>query len=160
MRPSSSSSPPPPPPPPQAAISPPSSTKHKDGDAFVLLSDRRISNESLGSQQQQDVGPMVWSMARQTAPRPGRAQRLSSETSLEAHSPKTVEERLKTQKDDNRNELKHIQKTLSQDENSALDAECLQRFIKVNVRLMTENHVRKILPENQNFKRILLIFCH
>ena len=43
-------------------ISPSSITKPKEGDAFILLTDRRLSNESSTSGPQQDVGAMVWSI--------------------------------------------------------------------------------------------------
>ncbi|CAF1235444.1 unnamed protein product [Adineta ricciae] len=123
-------------------ISPSSITKPKEGDAFILLTDRRLSNESSTSGAQQDVGAMVWSMARQTSAKPGRAQRLKSEASTESDastSPRTIEDRLKTHIQDNTRQVNEIQKTLSIEENQQLDEECLQRFIKVNVRLMTED---------------------
>ncbi|UJR14093.1 hypothetical protein I4U23_001089 [Adineta vaga] len=123
-------------------ISPSSIKKSKDGDAFVLLTDHRSSNESSLSGTQQDVGAMVWSMARQSTAKPGRAQRLKSEASTESEpstSPRTIEDRLKSHKEDNSKQVKQIQKTLSIEENQQLDEECLQRFIKVNVRLMTED---------------------
>jgi hypothetical protein len=114
----------------------------KDGDAFILLSDRRSSSESSPLTTQQDIGPMVWAMGRQTTAKPGRAERLQSEASNESElSPRTIEDRLKTQKEDNNKQVKHLQKSLSIDENHQLDEECLQRFIKVNVRLMTDDHV-------------------
>jgi hypothetical protein len=87
---------------------------------------------------------MVWSMARQTTAKPGRAERLKSEPSSEnesSSSPRTIENRLKTQKDDNTKQVKQLQKTLSIEESQQLDEECLQRFMKINVRLMTEDHV-------------------
>jgi len=92
---------------------------------------------------------MVWSMSRQTTAKPGRAQRLKSEPSTENESslsPRTIEDRIKTQKEENAKQVKHIQKTFSVDESQQLDEECLQRFIKVNVRLVTDDHVRKIRP--------------
>ena len=81
-------------------------------------------------------------MARQSAAKPGRAERLKSEPSVDSDSsPRTIEERLKTQKEDNTKQVQQIQKTLSNEENRQLDEECLQRFLKVNVRLMTDDHV-------------------
>jgi hypothetical protein len=133
----------------QLELSPSALTKPKEGDAFILLTDRHLSNETtppaLSSprrQSQQDVGPMVWSMTRQTNARPGRAHRLKSDSSMEFEpSPKTLEERLSTQQEDNTKEVKKIQRSLSVEENQQLDEECLQRFIKLHVRLMTEDHV-------------------
>ena len=52
-----------------------------------------------------------------------------------------MEDRLKTQKEDNTKQVKQLQKSLSIEENQQLDEECLQRFIKLNVRLMTEDRV-------------------
>jgi hypothetical protein len=87
---------------------------------------------------------MVWSMARQNAAKPGRAERLKSEPSVDSDSsPRSIEERLKTQKEDNSKQVQQIQKTLSNEENRQLDEECLQRFLKVNVRLMTDDHVSR-----------------
>ncbi len=131
------------------ALSPSALTKPKEGDAFILLNNRRSSSESSTSrslasprQPQQDIGPMVWSMTRQTNARPGHAHRLKSDSSVESEStPKTLEERLTTQKEDNSEEVKKIQRSLSVEENQQLDVECLQRFIKLHVRLMTEDHV-------------------
>ena len=122
---------------------PPSATKHKDGDSFILLTDRRLSSESSHSNTQQEIGPMVWSMARQPTAKPGRAERLKSETSTEGESlsPRTIEDRLKSHKDDNTKQVKQLQKALSTEESQQLDEECLQRFLKINVRLMTEDHV-------------------
>ena len=119
----------------------PSSTKHKDGDAFILLNDRRLSSESYSTQQ--DIGPMVWSMGRQPTAIPGRAERLKSEASVESESSSSrpIEDRLKSQSEDNTKQVKQLQKSLSIEECQQLDEECLQRFLKVNVRLMTEDHV-------------------
>jgi hypothetical protein len=130
-------------PPPLPITSPSPSSKSKDGDAFVLVSNRRLSSESSPPSTQQDVGPMVWSMARQSTAKPGRAQRLKSEPSSESESSssRTIEDRLKTHKEDNHQQVKQLQKTFSIEENQQLDEECLQRFIKVNVRLMTEDRV-------------------
>jgi hypothetical protein len=82
-------------------------------------------------------------MTRQTTAKPGHAQRLKSDSSTENEplSPRTIEERLKTQKQDNTKQVKHIQKSFSIEENQQLDDECLQRFIKLNVRLITDDHV-------------------
>jgi len=133
--------------PPFPLISPTSLTKPKDEDTFILLTDRRSSSGSSPPTTQQDVGPMVWSMSRQTTAKPGRAQRLKSEPSTESESSssiRTIEDRLKTQKEENTKQIKHIPKTFSIDESQQLDEECLQRFIKVNVRLVTDDHVRKL----------------
>lgn len=83
-------------------------------------------------------------MTRQTTAKPGHAERLKSDTSTEGESSRTIEDRLKSQKEDNTKIVKHIQKTLSIEENQQLDEECLQRFIKVNVRLVTDDHVSNI----------------
>jgi len=89
-------------------------------------------------------------MTRQTTAKPGRAQRLQSEASKESESLSTrpIEDRLKTQKEDNTKQVKHIQRTLSIEENQQLDEECLQRFIKINVRLVTDDHVSKKITLN------------
>jgi hypothetical protein len=135
--------------PPPSVISPPSSAKIKEGDAFILLSDRRLSSDSSPpplspppNQSQENVGSMIWSMARQIAARPGRAQRLKSNPSTESEpSPKTSEDHLTTPTEDHSKQTKMPKHSLSVDENQVLDEECLQRFIKLNVRLMTEDHV-------------------
>ncbi len=119
-----------------------STTKSKDEDAFIL---RRSSSESSPPPTQQDVGTMVWSLTRQTSAKPGHVERLKSQTSTESElsSSRTIEDRLKTKKDDNTKQVQHIQRTLSIEESQQIDEECLQRFIKVNVRLMTDDHVRR-----------------
>ncbi len=135
-------------PPPAPALSPTLLTKNKDGNGFILT-DGRLSCENpslpaspLHHQSQQDVGPMVWSMARQSAPRPGRAQRLNNDPNNECEpSTRPTEDHLETQQDHNSKQLNVLQKSLIVDENHRLDEECLQRFIKVNVRLMTEDRV-------------------
>jgi hypothetical protein len=111
-----------------------SATKSKDEVTFIR---RSSSGSSPPPTSQQDVGAMVWSLTRQTSAKPGHVERLRSQTSTESESSssRTVEDRLKTNK--------QVQKTLSIDENHQIDEECLQRFIKVNVRLMTDDHVRK-----------------
>lgn len=86
-------------------------------------------------------------MTRQVGARPGHAERLKSDSTIEnVFSPpltptRTLEERLSTQQTDNSKELKSLQKSLTIEEKHQIDDECLQRFIKVNVRLMTEDHV-------------------
>jgi hypothetical protein len=85
---------------------------------------------------------MVWSVTRQTNARPGRAHRLKSDSSIESESSsRTTEERASTEQDGISNQRKMSQKSLSVEENPQLDEECLQRFIKLHVRLMTEDHV-------------------
>ena len=85
---------------------------------------------------------MVWSMTRQVAARPGRAHRLESDSSIDrSRSPKTLEQRLSIQKENTTKQAELIQKSFTNDENHQLDEECLQRFIKLNVRLMTDDHV-------------------
>lgn len=90
---------------------------------------------------QHDASSMIWSMARQTTAKPGHVQRLKSDASSEGELSRSIEERLRTHKEDNHRQVEHIQKSLSIDENQQLDDECLQRFIKLNVRLMTDDHV-------------------
>ncbi len=80
-------------------------------------------------------------MGRQSTAKPGRAQRLHSQASTESESSRTIEDRLKSQTEDNTKQVKQLQKSLSVEESQRLDEECLQRFLKVNVRLMTEDHV-------------------
>ena len=126
-------------------ITPSALTKTKDGDAFVLLTDRRRSSDTSfplsptrPHQEQQDVGSMVWSMARQTAPKPGRAQRLSEELNIESDpSPKAVQQRPHNETEP----APTSPKSTSADEQQNLDDECLQRFIKVHVRLMNDDQV-------------------
>ena len=85
---------------------------------------------------------MIWSMARQTGARPGRVQRLNSSQSTESEpSSKTPDDQFKTSNENNTEQTKMIQKSLSVDETHHIDDDCLQRFIKVNVRLMTEDRV-------------------
>ncbi len=124
---------------PPPLISPSPLTKTKDGETFILHTDHRLSSESSPPSTQQDV----WSMGRQSTAKPGRAQRLHSQASTESESSssRTIEDRLKTHKEDNNKQVTQIQETLSMEENHQLDEECLQRFIKVNVRLMTDDHV-------------------
>ena len=121
--------------------------KNKDDDAFILLSDRRLSSGSSPQSNQQDVGAMVWAMTRQTNAKPGHVERLKSDASTESESSsnRTIEDRLKMQKEDNTRQVQRLQKTLSTEESQQIDEECLQRFIKLNVRLMTDDHVRKSL---------------
>ncbi|CAF0771607.1 unnamed protein product [Rotaria sordida] len=121
-------------------------TTQKDSDAFILLKDNRspsVSSSSPPHSLQKDIGPMVWSMARNTTARPGRAERLKSNSNIEdeslSSSSKTIEDNLKSSKDDSK-QTKTLQKSSLVDKNHRLDEECLQRFIKVNVRLMTEDH--------------------
>ncbi|CAF0812673.1 unnamed protein product [Didymodactylos carnosus] len=82
--------------------------------------------------------------------RPGHVERLKSEPKstilplfetdamdVDDHEkPPTYNELMQTTK---QSHLQHLQKALSQDESQQLDEECLQRFIKVNVKLMAEN---------------------
>ncbi|CAF3957022.1 unnamed protein product [Rotaria sp. Silwood2] len=121
-----------------------SPTQNKDGDAFVLLKDNRSSSVSSPSSHhplQKDVGPMVWSMTRNITARPGHAERLKSDPTVEEESSSNInEDRLKTSNEDNSKQVKMLQRSLSIDKNHRVDDECLQRFIKVNVRLMTEDH--------------------
>lgn len=89
-------------------------------------------------------------MTRQLFARPGRAHRLKSDSSAESESTssitsRTLEERLSTQKEDNRKQVEIVQKSLTDEENHELDDACLQRFIKLNVQLMTNDRVRFIL---------------
>lgn len=81
-------------------------------------------------------------MTRQPIAKPGHVQRLKSEPNSESEaSLRTIEDRLKTVKQDNHKQVRQIKKSLSIEENQQLDEECLQRFIKLNVRLMTDDHV-------------------
>ena len=85
---------------------------------------------------------MVWSMTRQPAAKPGHVERLKSDASTGSESSsRTIEDRLKSYKEDNKKQVKHIERSLSIEESQQLDDECLQRFIKLNVRLMTDDHV-------------------
>lgn len=124
--------------------------KVNENDKHLPSTEHRIVHDSIAfsssppTAYQHDVGNMIWSMTRSTtaAAKPGRAQRLKSEASVESDSsPRPIEEKLKTQKEDNFRQVQQIQKGLSIDENRQLDEECLQRFIKVHVQLMTEDHV-------------------
>lgn len=144
-------------------IKPSSSTaKAKDDDIFNL-SDRYSSSESSPPVNQHDVGHMIWSVSRQTAAKPGHVQRLKSQPSTESESStRTIEDRLKSIKQDNTQQVKLLKKSLSVDESQQLDEECLQRFIKLNVRLMTDDRVSnktKRTKTNVNNKRIFKSFC-
>lgn len=130
--------------PPSQTTTPSALSKSKDNDAFVLLAaEQRSSSGTSPPSTQQDAGGMVWSMGRQSTAKPGRAQRLKSEPSSESESTSSrpIEDRVKTHQADNHQQVKQLQKTFSVEENQQLDEECLQRFIKVNVRLMTEDRV-------------------
>ena len=101
----------------------PSPTKIKEGDAFILLSDRRLSSGSSSppfsppeNQSQENVGSEIWSMAKKPA-RPGRVQRLQSNPSTESEpSPKTSEDHLTTPTEDHSKQTKMAKKSLSVDE--------------------------------------------
>jgi hypothetical protein len=100
---------------------------------------------------------MIWSMARQTAARPGRAQRLHSNASTGSEpSSATLEDDLKTPNEDHSEQMKKSHRSSSVDDSHLLDDECLKRFIKVNVRLMTEDHVSVLLVKVQSM--VLLIY--
>ena len=126
-------------------------SKAKDGDSFVLLAHRRLMSDpaiaSLTSiPSQPDVGSMVWSLARQSAARPGHVQRLQSDTGSESElTLKTMKNHEVVHPDDNSKRALVSQTSPTLDENHHLDDECLQRFIKTNVRLMTEDRVRTYL---------------
>lgn len=93
---------------------------------------------------------MVWAMTRQNNVRPGHVERLKSDASTESESSssRTIEDRLKTHKEDNTRQVQQLQRKFSVEESQQIDEECLQRFIKLNVRLMTEDHVSVILLRN------------
>ena len=77
-------------------------------------------------------------MARQAAPKPGRAQRLSEEANVESEpSSKAVQEPSNNETDP----VPTLPKSSSAEEQDNLDDECLQRFIKVHVRLMNDDQV-------------------
>ena len=103
---------------------------------------------------------MVWAMTRQNNARPGHVERLKSDASSESESSsnRTVEDRLKTHKEDNTRQAQQVQRKLSVEENQQIDEECLQRFIKLNVRLMTEDHVSVIPRWIRRFNRNELFF--
>ncbi|CAF4662254.1 unnamed protein product [Rotaria sp. Silwood1] len=119
-------------------------TKTKDSDAFILKDNRSSSVSSSSPPHhslQKDLGPMVWSMTRNITARPGHAERLKSDSTNEDEPLlKTNEDHLKTSNEDNSKQMKTLQKSVSIDKSHRVDNECLQRFIKVNVRLMTEDH--------------------
>ena len=61
---------------------------------------------------------------------------------MENESPlKTIEERVKLHDNGISEQKPALQQSLSIEENQHLDHECLQRFIKINVQLMTEDRV-------------------
>lgn len=61
---------------------------------------------------------------------------------MESESPlKTIVERAQLQDNGASEHPPTLQRTLSIEENRELDDECLQRFIKINVQLMTEDRV-------------------
>lgn len=98
---------------------------------------------------------MVWAMTRQNNVRPGHVERLKSDASTESESSssRTIEDRLKTHKEDNTRQVQQLQRKFSVEENQQIDEECLQRFIKLNVRLMTEDHVSVIPRRVRRFNR-------
>ncbi len=107
---------------------------------------------------------MVWSINRQTTARPGHAQRLKSDTTTESEpSPSAVEKRSSKHIDDDSEQMKSLRKSLTPDENPQLDDECLQRFIKMNVRLITEDHVRTffqvLVKRFYYIKKNLIVIC-
>ena len=89
-----------------------------------------------------NIGSTIWSINRQNQARPGYARRLIPKTHTNnVSSSRTIEDRLKTHKEDNNKQMQILQKSLSIDENDQLDNECLQRFVKFNARLMTKDRV-------------------
>ena len=123
-------------------ISSPSSIAKQQEDTFIVHADRHSSSGYSPPTIQEDVSSMLWSMTRQTTPKPGHARRLKSEASTESRSStRSIEDRLKTQQEDNHQQVRQIQKTLSEEENQQLDEECLQQFIKLNVKLVTDDRV-------------------
>lgn len=121
----------------------PSSTplinKTKEGESFIL-ENRRSSIEDLPSSSsissiagQNEKASMVWSMSRQLSPtgdaRPGRVERLSTDSIVENESmTKTIEEPETERKE-------------SLESHHESDEESLQRFLKFNVRLIDEDRV-------------------
>ena len=127
--------------------SPPSATTTNVGDAFVLLPDRRTSVDAFSSSSPpqkppQEANSIVWSMVRQIPSHPGRAHRLSTESSLESESPlKTIEDHFKPQQIDTSEPAPILERIWPVRENHHLDDECLKRFLKINVQLLAEDRV-------------------
>lgn len=81
-------------------------------------------------------------MNRQNNARPGRAERLKSDASTKSDSiSKLVEDTPVKEPENHSKQEKHVHRSLSFDEQQQIDKECLQRFIKLHVRLLTDNHV-------------------
>jgi len=115
--------------------------KTKEGEMFVLENRRSSIDDPSSSSSispipsQNEKTSMVWSMSRQLSPtgdaRPGRVERLSTDSIVENESmAKTVEEPETERKE-------------SLESHHESDEESLQRFLKFNVRLIDEDR-RKI----------------
>lgn len=123
----------------------------KDGHVSSLPTHNHLPSEPslfplLHPPLPEDVGPMVWSIGKHMAARPGRAERLKSDPTSEYDIPlKPIETHSTAHQHDHSKETKILQKSASMDVHHHLDEECLQRFIKVSVRLKTEDHVSMLL---------------
>ncbi|CAF3754411.1 unnamed protein product [Rotaria socialis] len=117
----------------------PSSVKTVDrNNAFTVHKEPHTFNDSSSSHAlplnhplQKDVGSVIWSIARHATARPGHAERLTSDSNTDDDSLST---------DDHSKNIKISNKSSSLNRIHHVDSERLQRFIKVNVRLMTEDH--------------------
>lgn len=87
-----------------------------------------------------DIGPIVWSVTRQNNARPGRAERLKSDTSAISEPTRLIEELPKNEHENNSKHRMSVHRSFSFEEQQQMDKECLQRFIKLHVRLLTDHH--------------------
>ena len=142
-------------------ITPLSVPKNEDEGVFVLR-DHNLSDKTSHPSHfllQQDIGPIVWSITRGKTAIPGYAHRIETNPSTDNELlSRTIDECLKQKHDDTSKQVNILQRSLFVDENQQLDHECLQRFIKLNVRLMTENRVSIFIFYDSKlvFKEILI----
>lgn len=145
----------------RSASPPPPATKAIDNAG--LFSHTRIRSSSASasstvpsvpSPTQKDVGPVVWSVNRKNSPRPGRAERLKSDASTESAPASRLVEETPIRHAENANKPeKNVHRYLSFEDHQQIDKECLQRFIKLHVRLLTDNHVSISINMYDDFLR-------
>ena len=95
---------------------------------------------------------MVWSVNRQKNARPGRAERLKSDTSATSEPTRLIEELPKKKQENNSKQRMSVHRSFSVEDQQQMDKECLQRFIKLHVRLLTDHHVSIRLATVDNLK--------
>lgn len=119
----------------------PSTTIHKDHHLFN--EPMTPANLPINHPLHKDLGPAIWSIARNSTARPGHAERLKSDASNDGESsPKTDS---KIENHDNSKHVSELKRSSSSNKGQEVDNENIQRFIKLNVQLMTEEHVSTFL---------------